>query len=342
MDDIVDQSVLGNALQRISELERLAQHQLNAEPSRPEAVNETNTANAVEELYQRFPSLRRPSLCQPSVAASTSTSRRSLSSTRSTSSSTTCTTPPASAMTRSTSGTRTLRNPNSRQNRSRSVNTNGSKTKVALRDLVLMPDPGETAVPTHTRRVLLDSQGFVIHSFPFVRQWDGRTLKRKIEEAFPNHSLLIFEYMKASYGKLIKPNLAPGVVIDGNLLLKLSGQGSVYIRSLEPLLNTDQESTALDDWLDQFELPPSPMIMQCEPPQLQTTVNLLQTSSPTDEMPLVPTVLFSPEPSPEVERALDVDRNNTSCGDRHSTVNIDSDACMVAGKIVVIAVLISF
>ena len=136
--------------------------------------------------------------------------------------------------------------------------------------------------------------------------------------------------------------MAPGVVIDGNLLLKLSGQGSVYIRSLEPLLNTDPESTALDDWLDQCELPPSPMIMQCEPPQLQTTENLLQTNSPTDEMPQAPTVLFSPEPSPEAERALDVDRNNTSCGERHSTANIDSDACMVAGKIVVIAVLISF
>ena len=198
LTDGVDQSVLGNALQRISELERIAQHQLIAEPSRPEAANQTNATNAVEELYQRFPSLRRPSLSQPSVAASTSTSRPSLSSTRSTSSSTTCTTSHTSAMTRSTSGTRTLRNPNSRQNRSRSVNTNGSKTKVVLRDLVLMPDPGETAVPTHTRRVLLDSQGFVIHSFPFVRQWDGRTLKRKIEEAFPNHSLLIFEYMKVS------------------------------------------------------------------------------------------------------------------------------------------------
>ena len=174
MDDIVDQSVLENALQRISELERIGQHQLHTDPPREEAVNQTNATNAVEELYQRFPSLRRQSSSQELVA-STSTSRRSLSSTRRTSSSTTFTTPPTSAMTRSTRRSRTSRNPNSRQNRSTSVNTNGSKTKTkpVLRDLVLMPDPGETAVPTHTRRVLLDSQGFVIHSFPFVRQWDG-------------------------------------------------------------------------------------------------------------------------------------------------------------------------
>ena len=55
MDDIVDQSVLGNALQRISELERIGQHQLNTDPPQAEATNQTNDTNAVEELYQRFP-----------------------------------------------------------------------------------------------------------------------------------------------------------------------------------------------------------------------------------------------------------------------------------------------
>ena len=52
IDDIVDQRVLGNALQRISELERIGQHQLNADPPRAEAANQTNATNAVEELYQ--------------------------------------------------------------------------------------------------------------------------------------------------------------------------------------------------------------------------------------------------------------------------------------------------
>ena len=61
MDDIIDQSVLGNASQRISELKRISQHQLNTDPPRAEAMNQTNAANAVEELYQRFPSLRRQS-----------------------------------------------------------------------------------------------------------------------------------------------------------------------------------------------------------------------------------------------------------------------------------------
>ena len=114
MDDIVDQSMSGNALQRISELERIGQHQLNTDPPRAEAANQTNATNAVEELYQHFPSLRRQSSSQQSVA-STSTSRRPLSSTRRTSSSTTFTMPPTSAMTRLTSRSRMSRNPNSRQ-----------------------------------------------------------------------------------------------------------------------------------------------------------------------------------------------------------------------------------
>jgi hypothetical protein len=33
------------------------------------------------------------------------------------------------------------------------------------------------------------------------------------------------------YGKLVAPNLAPGVSMNCNMLLKLSGQGAVYIRS---------------------------------------------------------------------------------------------------------------
>ena len=88
MDDIVDQRVLGNALQRICELERIGQHQLHTDPPREEAANQTNATNAVEQPYQRFPSLRRQSSSQQSVT-STSTSRLSLSSTRRTSSSTT-------------------------------------------------------------------------------------------------------------------------------------------------------------------------------------------------------------------------------------------------------------
>ena len=41
------------------------------------------------------------------------------------------------------------------------------------KDLVLIPDPKQTTVPTHSARVLLESKGYVLHSFPFDRDWDG-------------------------------------------------------------------------------------------------------------------------------------------------------------------------
>lgn len=188
MGDIVDRSALGNALQRISELERITMIENQENTARPEPGNRVN---AVEELYNRFPSLRRANSSQSHGTSLPSTSG------------TTLTTPPSSSRARSTSRSSVLRNPNvrpSRHNRrSRNSSTNGSSMKTVLRDLVLVPDPNETTVPTHTRRVMLDSQGFVIHSFPFVREWDGRTLQLKIEEAFPKHTLLIFEFMKVSF-----------------------------------------------------------------------------------------------------------------------------------------------
>ena len=71
--------------------------------------------------------------------------------------------------------------------------------------------------------------------------------------------------------------------------------------------------------------------MGCEPP-LQVPVDDLQTSSPTDQVASAPP-LCSSEPS-EVERALDVVANNSSCADGHSTICIDSNARMVAGTVI--------
>ena len=162
MDDIVDKSALGNALQRISELERIAmnQSQSNTAPT----ASLTDRANSVGELYNRFPSLRRPS------------SSRQLTTDRN--------------VGRSSTSTTSVHNRRARKSNA------SNNMKPVIRDLVLIPDPNERRVPTHSTRVMLDSQGFVVHGFPFVRKWDARTLEMKIVEAFPKHTLLTFEYMK--------------------------------------------------------------------------------------------------------------------------------------------------
>ena len=48
------------------------------------------------------------------------------------------------------------------------------------------------------------------------------------------------------YGDLVTPNLASGVKLNGKLLLKMCGQGSVYIRSL---INLDEEASESDEEL---------------------------------------------------------------------------------------------
>ncbi len=65
------------------------------------------------------------------------------------------------------------------------------------------------------------------------------------------------------YGKLVSPNLAPGVSMNCNMLLKLSGQGAVYIRS-----NVKLDSDPSDND-DEDLLKPSTVAVKQEPEVLE-------------------------------------------------------------------------
>ncbi len=95
----------------------------------------------------------------------------------------------------------------------------------------------------------------------------------------------------------MKPNLAPGVTIDANLMLKLSGQGSVYIRSLEPLLE-DQDYDAMEE--DCFDACISPSSRTSETAQVVNS-DPLPIRTIFDQVASGPSVLSS-EPLPENER----------------------------------------
>jgi hypothetical protein len=95
----------------------------------------------------------------------------------------------------------------------------------------------------------------------------------------------------------VKPNLAPGVTIDANLILKLSGQGSVYIRSLEPLLE-DQDYDAMEE--DCFDACISPSSRTSETAQVVNS-DPLPIRTIFDQVASGPSVLSS-EPLPENER----------------------------------------
>lgn len=202
MDNLVNRSALDNALQRISQLERMAVNStsgsatvasintssagsVNNVPSQsqnnhtrpnldcypPTQTVTTANNNIAEELYNRFPSLRRPTNNMPLPSG-----------------------PRLGLPSQSGLG------PKGKKSKKKHTSRSTKPTKPVLRDLVLIPNPEETTVPTHSTRVLLDSKGFVVHSFPFQREWDSRTLTSKIDEAFPMYTLLCFEYMKVSTG----------------------------------------------------------------------------------------------------------------------------------------------
>ena len=68
-----------------------------------------------------------------------------------------------------------------------------SKTLV-YEDLVFIPSPKISKVPTHTTRLQLEEEELVCHKFPFGKSWDANSLKTAILNRFPQ--LLLFEYVK--------------------------------------------------------------------------------------------------------------------------------------------------
>lgn len=77
------------------------------------------------------------------------------------------------------------------------VNESSKRAKKPVcKDIVLIPNPKQDKVPTHNARVELERKGFVIHEFPFEKEWNATMLRRKIEEQFPQLEWRLFEYMK--------------------------------------------------------------------------------------------------------------------------------------------------
>eukprot|EP00794_Sanderia_malayensis_P020842 gene20842-22885_t len=111
-------------------------------------------------------------------------------------------------------------------------------------------------VPNHGSRLKLETRGLVVHEFPISRSWDANELRNQIQKHLPDDSFL-FEYMKACYETLVTPKLANGVQISGDLLVRLVGQGCIYVRTLLPVTNEN------DDDEDDLELITSPFA-RCE------------------------------------------------------------------------------
>ncbi|XP_028407831.1 uncharacterized protein LOC114530408 [Dendronephthya gigantea] len=141
------------------------------------------------------------------------------------------------------SRTRTLgrkRRSNSREKPPESDAKSGRPAKsICHKDLVIIPNPYTKQVPSHSSKVKLEERGLIIHKFPFDRRWSPVELRENIERQLPRD--VLFQFMKACYGTLVIPKLADGVQMNGERIIKFSGQGSVYIRCLDPLEEEDND-----------------------------------------------------------------------------------------------------
>ena len=97
------------------------------------------------------------------------------------------------------SGKDTSRRPAKLKRTVKSTKRRPSKTLV-YKDLVLIPSPKISKVPTYTTLLQLEERELVCHEFPFGKSWDVNSLKTAILNRFPQ---LLFEYVKVGKFPLV-------------------------------------------------------------------------------------------------------------------------------------------
>ena len=110
-----------------------------------------------------------------------------------------------------------------------------------------------------------------------------------------------YEFMKACYGELVQPQLAMGVGMTGARLVKMAGQGAVYIRAVKTLClesDADELCADMDDAdISDFE----DLIKQCD------SSNIEQVPGETENPDVaVLKVIFPDTPEATIKEALDL------------------------------------
>ena len=79
---------------------------------------------------------------------------------------------------------------------------------IIYKDLVIIPNPDTTRVPTHANRVDLETKGLIVSEFLFDKSWDASTLKEKVREQLPQ-TYLPFQFVK------VRSKYRPSIFIGG-------------------------------------------------------------------------------------------------------------------------------
>ena len=105
-------------------------------------------------------------------------------------------------------------------------------SSIVHKDIILLPNPDQKAVPTHRSRISLENQGFVVHEFPIDKAWGEEKLRFEIKKIFPvlDQKASSFSFVKACYGEIVVPKIADGVSMDATRVLSIAQQSCIYLR----------------------------------------------------------------------------------------------------------------
>ena len=133
----------------------------------------------------------------------------------------------------------------------RSSGLDRPRAESVVKDIVIVSRTVDKTPLGSMGKLNLELKGRIINGFTIRRQWDEETLYRKVKEQFPvKDSDKEFEFMKNCYGTLVTPNLAAGVKLNAEILLRSIAQagGAIYVRLLTDDDEVDEnEAESQDD-----------------------------------------------------------------------------------------------
>ena len=123
----------------------------------------------------------------------------------------------------------------------------------SIKDIIIVGLQCEKTPTTRQEKVSLQQRNRIISGFTIDKGWNEKTLYNKVKAQFPEECKNIeFEFVKNVSGVLVKPKLASGVRINGNILLKsIASTGAVYVRLLVED-DPDEEDSGIQRSLDDF------------------------------------------------------------------------------------------
>lgn len=126
----------------------------------------------------------------------------------------------------------------------------------SIKDIIIVGLQCEKTPTTSKEKVSLQHRNRVISGFTIDKGWNEKILYNKVKAQFPVECKdTEFEFVKNVSGVLVKPKLASGVRINGNILLKsIATTGAVYVHLLvedDPDEVDDSIQRSMDDFMSQ-------------------------------------------------------------------------------------------